>query len=91
MIRSDRGPRGPGNAQPDPFVDVTTPSLSWVHPASGATAGPTHLRAVPLRLGVNSGQTLFVDGREDDVLAAARVGLTTLHFVGDQALGQLPR
>jgi putative hydrolase of the HAD superfamily len=41
------------------------------------------------RLGVAAGQALFVDDREDNIEGATRLGLITLHFVDDQAVGRL--
>jgi putative hydrolase of the HAD superfamily len=41
------------------------------------------------RLAVSAGQALFVDDREDNVEAAAAVGLHTLHFVDDQGVRSL--
>jgi putative hydrolase of the HAD superfamily len=41
------------------------------------------------RLGVEAGRALFVDDRAENVEAAARLGLRTLHFTGDDALDRL--
>jgi putative hydrolase of the HAD superfamily len=41
------------------------------------------------RLGVVAGQALFVDDREDNIEGAAQLGLMTLHFTDDQAVGKL--
>jgi len=41
------------------------------------------------RLGLAAPATLFVDDRADNVEAAARVGLQTLHFEGPDALERL--
>ena len=41
------------------------------------------------RLGVQAGETLFVDDREDNVSAAEQLGLRALHFTGDAAARRL--
>ncbi len=41
------------------------------------------------RLGVSAVQALFVDDREDNVEAAARLGLRTLQLVDDHAVARL--
>ena len=41
------------------------------------------------RLGVSPERALFVDDREDNVEAAARLGMKTLHFAGDDAVARL--
>jgi putative hydrolase of the HAD superfamily len=41
------------------------------------------------RLAVEAGQTLFVDDRIENIEAAAKVGLQTLHFVGVDAVSRL--
>jgi putative hydrolase of the HAD superfamily len=41
------------------------------------------------RLGVGAEETLFVDDRLENVESASRLGLRTLHFVGDDAVGRL--
>lgn len=41
------------------------------------------------RLGVTPGQALFVDDREDNIEAAGRLGLRTLHFADARALDRL--
>jgi putative hydrolase of the HAD superfamily len=41
------------------------------------------------RLGAEAHETLFVDDRADNVEAAARLGLRTVHFTGDDAVARL--
>lgn len=41
------------------------------------------------RLGVGAGQALFVDDRADNIEGAAHLGLMTLQFVDDRAVGRL--
>lgn len=38
------------------------------------------------RLGVGAGETLFVDDRQDNIDAAARLGLDTIHFRGNPSV-----
>jgi HAD superfamily hydrolase (TIGR01509 family) len=40
-------------------------------------------------LGVPAHQALFADDREDNIQAAARLGIRTLHFVDDHAVDTL--
>ena len=42
-----------------------------------------------LRLGVSPERALFVDDRADNIEAAARLGMETLHFAGDDAVARL--
>ncbi len=41
------------------------------------------------RLGVDPQECLFVDDREENVEAAARLGIRTLHFMGDHSVDEL--
>lgn len=41
------------------------------------------------RLGLQAGQTLFVDDRVENIEAAARLGIQTLHFSADDAVSRL--
>lgn len=41
------------------------------------------------RLGAETRETLFVDDRADNVEAAARLGIRTVHFTGDDAFARL--
>ena len=41
------------------------------------------------RLGVHAGEALFVDDRAENVAAAERLGMRTLHFTGDDATARL--
>ena len=41
------------------------------------------------RLGVHAGEALFVDNRAENVAAAERLGMRTLHFTGDDATARL--
>lgn len=43
------------------------------------------------RLDAEPPQTLFVDDREENVAAAARLGMRTVYFVGDDPAGELRR
>jgi len=54
-----------------------------------AKPDPDIYRICLSRLGVLPEQALFVDDRVDNIEAAARLGIETLHFEGDQALGKL--
>lgn len=54
-----------------------------------AKPDPRIYRICLSRLGVPPERALFVDDREDNLEAAARLGIETLHFTGDDAVERL--
>ena len=54
-----------------------------------AKPDPEIFRICLSRLGVLPEQALFVDDRADNIEGAARLGIGTLHFTGDHAVGAL--
>jgi HAD superfamily hydrolase (TIGR01509 family) len=51
--------------------------------------GPEIYRVCVERLGVAPDVTLFVDDRIENLQAASRIGLQTLHFTGDASVPKL--
>ncbi len=58
----------------------------------GCTKPDSHIYEVCLgRLGARADATLFVDDRLENLEGAARLGIRTLHFVGDESVDALRR
>lgn len=86
---SNGGPEVMARVRADHPLDARFDAIVISCEVGLAKPDPRIFRLCLKRLGLPAGAALFVDDRADNVEAAARVGLATLHFEGRDVLERL--